>query len=61
MEAVPIKEQFIGRLWSSQDFNRFKQIQSQFLLHNGVLLRNYKVEPFSNIHYVVIVPDTIKQ
>ena len=61
MEAIPRKEQFIGGLWHSQDFKRFKQIQSQLLLHNGVLLRNYKVEPFSNLHCVIIVPDTMKE
>ena len=40
LETVPRKEQFTGHPWSDHDFNRFKQIQSQLLLHNGVLLRS---------------------
>ena len=61
LEAVPRKEQFIGPLWNVQEFNRFKQIQSQLLLVNGVLLRNFKVEPFSSLTSVVIVPEKMKR
>ena len=51
---------FYGLEWNQPSLKRYKQIQSQLLLINGVLVRNYKVEPFSNLHSVVVAPDTMK-
>ena len=51
---------FYGLEWNQPSLKRYKQIQSQLLLMNGVLVRNYKVEPFSNLHNVIVAPDTMK-
>ena len=60
MEVVPRDKQFAAQLWKNVKFKRFKQIQSQLLLVNGVLVRNFKVDPFSNLHSVVIIHEEMK-
>ena len=60
MEVVPRDKQFAAQLWKTSEFKRFKQIQSQLFLVNGVLVRNFKVHPFSNLHSVVIIPEEMK-
>ena len=60
-EAIQTPLRFSGVKWNQPILKRFKQIQSQLQLVNGVLTRNYKVEPFSDLRSVIIVPDTLKQ
>ena len=61
LEAIQTPLRFSGVKWNQPILKRFKQIQSQLQLVNGVLTRNYKVEPFSDLRSVIIVPDTLKQ
>ena len=60
MEIVPRDKQFSGQLWNMSEFIRFKQIRSQLFLVNGVLVRDFKVQPFSNLHSVVVIPEKMK-
>ena len=61
IEIVPLPERFSGLEWDQPEFKRYKQIQHQLQLMNGVLVRSYKIEPFSDTSTVTVIPDTMKR
>ena len=61
IEIVPVPERFSGLEWNQHEFKRYKQIQHQLQLMNGVLVRNYNIGPFADISSTVtVIPDTMK-
>ena len=60
MRVFPLNERFSGPEWNETNLRRYKQLQHQLQIINGVLVRNYKIEPFSETRTVLIYPDTMK-
>ena len=60
MRVFPLNERFSGPEWNETNLRRYKQLQYQLQIINGVLVRNYKIEPFSETRTVLIYPDTMK-
>ena len=60
MRVFPLNERFSGPEWNETKLRRYKQLQHQLQIINGVLVRNYKIEPFSETWTVLIYPDTMK-
>ena len=60
LKVIPVNSRFCGFEWNQPSLKRYKQIKSQLQLINGALVRNYKVEPFSNLHSVIVALDAMK-
>ena len=61
IEIVPLPKRFSGLEWNQPEFKRYKQIQHQLQLMNGVLVRNYNIGPFADISSTVtVIPDAMK-
>ena len=61
LEMISPSMRFTSFEWNQPLVKRYKQIQSQLQLVNGVIVRNYKIEPFSNLQSVIVAPDSMKQ
>ena len=61
LEMISPSMRFTSFEWNQPLLKRYKQIQSQLQLVNGVVVRNYKIEPFSNLQSVIVAPDSMKQ
>ena len=61
IEIVPLPERFSGLECNQPEFKRYKQIQHQLQLKNGILVRNYNIGPFADISSTVtVIPNTME-
>ena len=56
LEVITISQRFLASEWNQTELKRYNQIRFQLQLVNGVVTRNYKNKPFSNLQTVIIAP-----
>ena len=61
LEMIPTSQQFTRIEWNHPWLKRYKQISTQLQLVNGVLVRNYKIQPFSNLQSIIVAPESMKR
>ena len=59
LEVIPISQHFLASEWNQTELKRYNQIRFQMQLVNGVVTRNYKIQPFSNLQTAIIAPKVV--